>query len=130
MRDIRIIALSRTTIRVTDRDGVSVVGVSGDIDLISGGPLFSVLAAELDRRPSGVVVDLSGTVFFCTAGINALVDAAQRAGDRGVEMVVVAGHRVVLRPLRITGVDGGLVIEPSVDLALAALRADRATSVA
>ena len=59
-----------------------------------------------------------------------LVAAARRAEGHGIPLVVAADHRVVLRPLRITGANEELGIEPSVDLAVAALQVGGASSVA
>jgi anti-sigma B factor antagonist len=128
VRDITI-ALSTTTIRTMNLDGVAVVEVAGEVDLVNGGSLLAVLTAQLDQHSTGVVVDLTRTVFFGSTGIAALLRTAAQAREHGTEMVVVADHRAVLRPLQITGVDGELRIRPSVDLALAELAAGLAPSL-
>lgn len=129
MRDICTIALSTTTIRMRNLDGVAVVEVTGEVDLLSGRPLLAVLTAQLDQRPAGLVVDLTGTVFFGSTGIGTLLRTAARAQNRGIDVVVVADHRTVLRPLQITGVDQELRIRPTVALALAAFEAELAPSL-
>jgi anti-anti-sigma factor len=118
------------TVCVMDRDGVSVVEVAGEVDLVSSEPLNAVLTAQLDQRPAGLVVDLTKIVFLGSAGINVLVDTAERARDHGVALVVAADHRAVLRPLRITGAYEMLSIRPSLDLALTALQAGRTSPMA
>ena len=128
MRDACVIALSTTTIRVMDRGGTSVVEVTGEIDMVSGGSLLAILTTQLDEHPEGLVVDLTRTTFFTSTGINVLVDTAIQARDRGVVMVVAASQPAVLRPLRVTGVDDVLNIQPTVDLALTALQLGRASS--
>lgn len=125
MSDDCTIALSATTIHTTTLGRISVVTVTGDVDLASGGPLRAILAALLDQHPSGLVVDLSRTVFFSAAGVQTLVETAARARERQVPMVVVADHRIVLRPLRITGADRKLHLTSTVDEALSALAAGR-----
>ena len=129
MRDTCIIALSTTTIRTRTLDGTAVVEVTGEIDLVSGGSLLAVLTAQLDQQPTGLVVDLTGTEFFGSTGIGTLLTTFAQAQDRGIVMVVVADHRTVLRPLRITGVDRELRIQPTVALARAALEALPAPSL-
>ena len=123
MSDDCTIALSATTIHTTTLGRVSLVSVTGDIDLASGGPLRAVLAARLDQHPAGLVVDLTRTAFFSAAGIEALVETAARA--QHVPVVVVADHRTVLRPLEITGADRKLRLESTVDRALSALASGR-----
>jgi anti-anti-sigma factor len=126
VRDTCTIALSTTTIRTTDLDTVSVVEVTGEIDMANANQLLALLTAAIDRCPAALVVDLSGTAFFYSAGINALVSTANRAQDHGVALLVVADHRAVLQPLRLTGVDTLLTLRPTLDQALAGLRAEPA----
>lgn len=125
MRDTYTIALPSMTIRTLDLDGVPSVDVAGDLDAVNGAQFLAVLTARLDEYPPGLVVDLTRTEFFCSAGINALIAAATQARRQGVVMAVVADHPTVLRPLRITGVDEVLNIHPTLDRALAALRTER-----
>jgi anti-sigma B factor antagonist len=129
VRDNCTIALSATTIRARHLDGVAVVEVTGEIDLMSGGSLLAILTAQVDQRPTGLVVDLTGTEFFGSTGIGTLLKTAALAHDHGIEMVVVTDHRAVLRPLQITGVDQELRIRPTVARAVAALEAGLAPSL-
>lgn len=125
MSDDCTIALSTTTIHTTTLGSISVVTVTGEVDIATGGPLRAILAARLDQHPSGLVVDMTRTVFFSAAGIHALVETAARARERQVPTVVVADHRIVLRPLRITGADRKMHLTSTVDEALSALAAGR-----
>jgi anti-anti-sigma factor len=125
VRDTCIIALPTATIRTTELDAVSVVEVAGDVDMPDATKLGALLAAIVDRGPAGLVVDLSGTAFFYSAGINALISATKRARDRGVAMTVVAAHRAVLRPLQLTGLAEVLTIRQTLDQALAEFRVER-----
>ncbi len=121
MSDTRTVALSGITIRTRNRDGATVVEVTGELDVVSCAPLLAILTEELDLRPAGLVTDLTGTMFLSAAGINTLTEAAAQARTRGIPLVAVAGHRVVVRPLEITGVAGELNLQPTVDRALSAL---------
>jgi anti-sigma B factor antagonist len=123
------IALSTMTINTRNHNGIAVVEVIGELDLVSGGSLLAVLTSQLDQRPTGLVVDLTRTVFFGSTGIAALLETTSRAQDRGVVVVVVTDHRAVLRPLQVTGADQHLGIQPAVDLTLAALEAEAAPSL-
>jgi anti-sigma B factor antagonist len=112
------------TVLVTERDGVLVVQVVGDIDTATEGAVRATLLAQLDRQPAQLVVDLTEVDFFSSAGIQLLVDAAARAKRQDVALVVVTDRRAVLRPLQITSVDRVLDIHGSLPEALAALRGD------
>lgn len=114
---------------VRDHDGITVVGVVGEIDMACAEPIRAVLAGQLDRRPAGLVVDLTATDFFGSAGIQLLVDAVIRAQRRGVPLAVATDRRVVLRPLQVTLVDQTVAIHPTLGDALTALRAEGAPTL-
>jgi anti-anti-sigma factor len=118
------IALSSITIHTKDLGGVPVVEVTGEIDRTNSGSVLAVLTSQLDSRPRGLVVDLTGTLFFDSSGVKVLVLAAARAAERGITMAVVADRGVVLRPLAITGAAEAVDLRPTLDLALAAVGAD------
>ena len=62
-------------------EGELVVTATGEIDLASAPGLEREIFAALDRHPSLLVVDLAGVAFVDSSGVNALVQAARRAGD-------------------------------------------------
>ena len=109
------------TFHVEELDRISVVEVTGDVDMANAADLLATLTTTLDSCPAGMVVDLTRTTFFCSAGINLLVTAATRARERSLPMVVLADHSAVLRPLQLAGVSGLLTIRPTRELALAAV---------
>ena len=119
VRDTCTIALSTTTIRTMELGTVSVVEVTGDVEMTNVAQFAALLATAVDRCRAGLVVDHAGTAFFCCAGIGALVAADRRAWDRGVAMAV-AGHRAVLRPLRLTGLADLLAVRATLDEAVTA----------
>lgn len=123
MRATCTIALSSITIHTKDLDGVPVVEVTGEIDRTSSGSVLAVLTRQLDSRPPGLVVDLTGTLFFDSSGVKALVLAAARAAEWGIALAVVADRGVVLRPLAITGAAEAVDVRPTLELALAAVGA-------
>jgi anti-sigma B factor antagonist len=72
---------------------VSVLTVSGEIDLTSGPRLRAALDEVLDdpgaAAPTGVVVDLTAVSFLGSAGLAVLVDAHEHATQRGIALKVV-----------------------------------------
>jgi anti-anti-sigma factor len=103
---------------------VARVVVTGDVDTATAPALRSGLIAAVDSGAAAVIADLSGVVFFASSGINALLAVRRHARVPGVDLAVVAAHRVVLRPLTVTGAAAVLGVHPTVPDALAALRPD------
>jgi anti-anti-sigma factor len=95
-----------------------VITARGDVDMATS-PLLQARLHEWIRRPGpALVVDLTGVRFFGAAGVTVLVRAAESAKTAGVEFLVVAAGRVVLLPLRITGLRDALVLCPTLSQAL------------
>ncbi len=108
--------------RVHHHDGMTVVEVVGEIDMSCEKRVRAVVTAQLDRQPSGLVVDLTGIDFFGSAGVQLVVEAVASAQRRGVALALATDRRTVLRPLEITLVDRTVDIHPTPGDALAALR--------
>ena len=100
--------------------GAFVVAVHGEVDR-STTPLLRDRLLEL-LRPTcpHLVVDLTDVSFFGAAGLTVLVTVREAAETAGVRLCLVAGTRVVLRPLAITGLDELFDVCP--DVAHARLR--------
>jgi anti-anti-sigma factor len=82
---------------------VSVVHVSGEIDMTSRDAVERVLTRAVDGLPEVVVVDLSDVTFFGSSGLQMLAEARVHAAANQVPLRLVASSRRVLRPLEITG---------------------------
>ncbi|MEV8441781.1 STAS domain-containing protein [Actinosynnema sp. NPDC051121] len=94
-------------------DGLTVTRVVGEVDLVGAELVRAELDARLDLRPPVLVVDLTGVTMLGSLGIAALLDAHHRAGAAGVGFAVVARHRSVVHPLRLTEVDRVLTVVPT-----------------
>ncbi|MFD7660122.1 STAS domain-containing protein [Actinosynnema sp. NPDC059797] len=103
-------------------DGTVVVEVTGQVDMACSAPIRAIVGEQLDRRPTGLVVDLTGVDFFGSAGVQLLVEAVVQARALGVALAVATDRRAVLHPLRLTRVDEALDVHPTPRDALAALR--------
>ncbi|WP_019812021.1 STAS domain-containing protein [Saccharomonospora halophila] len=88
--------------------GTAVVRVSGEVDL-AGAPLLRRCLDDVPDGVRGVVLDLSGVVFFGAAGLSALGHVSTTAARRGVRRALVCPS-VVLRPMRMTGLDVGMPV--------------------
>ena len=84
-------------------DAGVIVAVAGEIDLLTADQLREALEAEVVRREL-VVVDLTAVEFLSSSGLAALALAHRAAVEAGRELRLVAGNRVTLRPIQITGI--------------------------
>lgn len=97
----------------------AVVTLPVEIDLANADQVREDLLSVLNRGATTLVVDMGGTTFCDSAGVNALIRALKRATANGAEMRLVVATPGVQRVLAITGVDHLLAIHPSVAASLA-----------
>lgn len=101
------------------RDHVTVVVLDGELDSSTRHQLDATLADEV-HADVRVVIDLGGLSFMGSAGMSALLEAAELADRSGaaLRLVVADDNRVVGRPLALTGLAGALPIVPDLATAL------------
>jgi anti-sigma B factor antagonist len=105
---------------VHDRgDGVSVVSVGGEIDMLSAPELRSCVRQQLDQVNT-LVLDMTKVSFLGSAGLAVLVEALQQSQRCGVAFRMVAVDRAVTRPLVATGLGDVFSLYGTVDEAVAA----------
>lgn len=109
------VAASATTAH--HADGVVVITVCGEIDLVSAPLLGSEVAAAFSQPLSRLVVDLSSVTFFGAAGANVLATATCQARATGIDVLVVGAPPRIVRALCITGLEA-LVSSGSLEDAL------------
>ncbi len=92
------------SLAVTERDGLTLVAVGGELDLAASPGLADALEAVAgeDRR---VVVDLRELEFMDSTGLAVILRYHQRAKDERFDLVVVRGPEAVDHVFRITGTD-------------------------
>lgn len=100
-------------------EGVTVLAVSGEVDMLTAPQLRAAALPRLDADGT-LVLDLSGVSFLGSAGLAVLVEASQQAKRRGSEFRVVAVERAVTRPLAATGLGEVFSVFTSVEQAVAA----------
>lgn len=94
-----------------DRDA-TVVRLHGELDIATAPELARTLNGALDARPSTIIVDASELSFLDSTGIRVLVMGFQRAAKQSCSFILRSPQAGVLRTLKLTGVDGLIVIEP------------------
>ncbi|MFB8750476.1 STAS domain-containing protein [Streptomyces parvulus] len=103
--------------RTTTGDGVSIVILTGEVDLDGSGRFRDVLLSSVQSSP-GTVVDFGEVGFLDSSGINVLITAHREAESLGVWLRLAAPRDPVERVLRLVGVDGLIGCFPSVEQAL------------
>jgi anti-sigma B factor antagonist len=108
-----------STFPVSELDGQAVVTTPDEIDIGNAGLLReALLAAAASRRPV-VIVDMSGTEFCDSTGLNVLVRAHKQAEAEGYSLRLVVRGAALTRILNVTGVGSMFEIYDSLGLALA-----------
>jgi anti-anti-sigma factor len=117
----RLPATSWGVERESVADGVVALTVRGELDVATAPALREYSADQCSRDDVRVlIVDLDSVEFAGAAALGALVQIRQVAERRGAELRLVVTSRVMLRPLRLTGMEGEFAVYPSREQALPA----------
>lgn len=111
-------------LEVSTRDDVALARVVGEVDVSNADELRVALAAAMPADASAMVLDLSGVDYLDSAGIRLIYLVSEDLGARRKRTQVVApSDSVVADVLRMAGVTDHVGAVPTVDDALAAVRA-------
>jgi anti-sigma B factor antagonist len=114
------------TIEARHERGYPVVTVAGEIDIATAARLRERLF-ELAAGGGPLVADLDQVRFIDSAGLAALVGAANRAAAHGGSLHVVCARPRIRQLFRLTGLDRRLAPARTLDEALDAVMAARGT---
>jgi anti-sigma B factor antagonist len=112
------------TTSVERLDGVTVLTVVGEIDLVTAPSFEKAINDALADDPRNLVIDLSEVSFLASAGLQLLVAANERV-NASTGFAVVAEGPATSRPIELTDLDKIFDLYPSLDEALEALRTKR-----
>jgi anti-anti-sigma factor len=96
---------------------VAVVGVSGELDMLTAPDLASAIEAAAAKSPAALIVDLSAVDFLASAGMSALIAAHEAIASRA-GFAVVADGSATSRPLTLIGIDSIFAMHRTLDDAL------------
>jgi anti-sigma B factor antagonist len=115
------------TIEVRHEQGHTVATATGEIDISTVSWLRERL---IDLADSGrpLVVDLDQVSFIDSAGLAALVGTAKSAVAHGGSLYVACDRPKIRKLFRLTGLDSWIPLASTLDEALEAVAAGRATS--
>ncbi|MFJ3224859.1 STAS domain-containing protein [Streptomyces sp. NPDC086783] len=99
-------------------EGVSVLGMVGEIDFNTVGEFRAALADREGAEGHRTVVDFSRVTFMDSSGINVLVAANRDAAEGGGWIRLACLPAGVHDVLHIVGLDEVLPLYPTLDLAL------------
>jgi anti-sigma B factor antagonist len=108
------------TTSVEYRQGVVVLGVSGEIDVNTAPILNTAICEALAGRPSALVLDLSRVRFLSAAGLRVLAQTADQIGG-STHLALVSSGGVVNTVIRLIGLDATFSLYKTVDDALASV---------
>ena len=107
------------SIELTEGD-VPVAAIDGEIDASNALDLGNRLRAMLTNRSESLVVDLVGTTYIDSAGINLLFELAAELRQRQQRLyLAVAEQSPIARMIGITGLDNAVPVHPTRDAAAA-----------
>ncbi len=96
-------------------DSTQIVTVKGELDLETAESLYRRGCAAIARHARLLLLDLTGVSFCDSCGLSAFVRIANEADAAGCRYGLVAPQPLVLKVLRITGLDQRLPVFPSVE---------------
>jgi anti-anti-sigma factor len=99
--------------RVRRGVGVSVLAVSGEIDLSVVEALDAAIERTINAADKSVLIDLTGVEYLDSCGCQALVRGAERARARGIEFRISQASGFAQRVLELTGLSDALIASPS-----------------
>jgi anti-sigma B factor antagonist len=95
----------------------AVITMAAEIDVTNADEIRQALLAAASDSAAVLIIDMSGTTFCDSAGVQAIIDARNKATATRTQLRLVA--TAVLRILTLTGVDQLIPIYPTLEAALA-----------
>lgn len=109
------------TATVADHDGVVVLSIGGEIDLVTAPALEEAIGDVVVDNPSALIIDLSAVEFLGSVGLKILAATYEKLGD-SAEFGVVARGPATRRPIHLTGLDKTFPLYPTLDDAVTGAR--------
>jgi anti-anti-sigma factor len=97
-----------------------IVTVPAEIDVTNTGEVRQALLSAASQDVPVLIIDMSGTTFCDSAGVQAIIATYRQTAATGTELRLVA--TALLRILTVVGVDKLIPIYPDLEAALLAAR--------
>ena len=92
-------------IRSEQADGVSIIALTGEVDLYTAPDLKEELVRVIDAGARRVVIDLTDTTFIDSTTLGVLVSGLKRLRPEGGQLMLVITDRNIKKIFEITGLD-------------------------
>jgi anti-sigma B factor antagonist len=102
-------------LREERRDGYIVLGVTGELDVLTAPRLARTLLQTIREEPGDVVIDLTETRFIDSVGLHALLNAQRRLTRRARHLAVIVGPGQVSEMIELARLAETLDAVPSWD---------------
>lgn len=109
------------TTSVVHRDGIAVLTVGGEIDLLTAPALQEAIDGVVAEGPTALVIDLSAVGFLASAGLKLLALTHEKISE-WAQFAVVARGPATRRPIHLTGLDKTFSVYPTLDDALTGMQ--------
>ena len=111
-------------VKIEESEGVLIARLIGDIDMANAHEVGAQLTAAIPNSTFGVVLDLTGTTYLDSSGIQFVFDLAERLSSRQQQLrAVVPEGAPIRRVLRVVELDSTVPVDTTVEEAEAAIRA-------
>lgn len=114
----------KLTVATTERDDVTIVTVSGEVDVYTAPQLRSALEERIAAGQTALIVDLQDVGFLDSTGLGVLVGRLKAVKKLDGWLRVVCTNERILRLFSITGLDRVISVHDTVEAALSADPAD------
>ena len=104
---------------VTEQNGVSVLAVTGEVDVYTAPRLREKLVELVSQGKYRIVVDLEKVDFLDSTGLGVLVGGLKRLRSHDGDLLLVCTQHRILKVFEITGLTKVFSIHDSVDAAVA-----------
>jgi len=101
------------------RGEITIVEVSGEVDVYSASVLREKLAGLIDANHTDLVVDLTGVGFLDSTGLGVLVGALKKVRGFGGRLQLIIDQEKVMKVFRITALTQVFTIHDTLEAALA-----------
>lgn len=102
-------------IKTTDDDGISIVGLTGELDLGTSPDLHAELIRLIETKPRRIILDMRELAYIDSSGVGTLVDAHRRLKKEGGNVVLVGLQQRVRSVFEITRLDSFFTITANLD---------------
>ena len=83
-------------------EGVSVVQVGGELDMLTAPTLIELLSGALASQPRNLIIDITEVTFLGSSGLRALLDSRHLAGEATQVALAVTPGSAALRSLEMS----------------------------